>query len=104
MKIPLGTFTCITGVSGSGKSTLINNILYRRLMAQFYDSTLRPGEHDEIRGLEYLDKVINIDQSPIGRTPVPIRQPIPRSLTRSGTFLPVPRRPGEGAIIRAVFF
>ena len=69
VKIPLGTFTCITGVSGSGKSTLINNILYRRLMAQFYDSTLRPGEHDEIRGLEYLDKVINIDQSPIGRTP-----------------------------------
>src|SRR5690554_3778542 len=69
VKIPLGTFTCVTGVSGSGKSTLINNILYRKLMEHFYGSTLRPGEHDEIKGLEHLDKVINIDQSPIGRTP-----------------------------------
>ena len=69
VKIPLGTFTCITGVSGSGKSTLINNILYRKLMEHFHGSTLKPGEHDEIKGLEHLDKVINIDQSPIGRTP-----------------------------------
>lgn len=69
VKIPLGTFTCVTGVSGSGKSTLINLTLQRRLMQHFYDSTPRPGEHDEIKGLEYLDKVINIDQSPIGRTP-----------------------------------
>ncbi|QTL97028.1 excinuclease ABC subunit UvrA [Iocasia frigidifontis] len=69
VKIPLGTLTCVTGVSGSGKSTLINNTLKRRLMQHFYDSTPRPGKHDSIEGLEYLDKVINIDQSPIGRTP-----------------------------------
>ncbi|MGM0420207.1 MAG: excinuclease ABC subunit UvrA [Bacillota bacterium] len=67
--IPLGTFTCVTGVSGSGKSTLINYILKRRLMQEYYKSTDRPGEHDEIEGMDYLDKVINIDQSPIGRTP-----------------------------------
>ncbi|MCK4259220.1 MAG: excinuclease ABC subunit UvrA [Halanaerobiales bacterium] len=69
IKIPLGTFTCVTGVSGSGKSTLINQILHRKLMQHFYDSIERPGVHDEILGLENLDKVITIDQSPIGRTP-----------------------------------
>ncbi len=69
VKIPLGTFTCVTGVSGSGKSTLINIILKRKLMQHFYKSIQYPGEHDEIKGIEYLDKVINIDQSPIGRTP-----------------------------------
>lgn len=69
VKIPLGTFTCVTGVSGSGKSTLINLTLKRRLMQHFHDSTPRPGEHDEIKGLKYIDKIINIDQSPIGRTP-----------------------------------
>ncbi|MFW5855939.1 MAG: excinuclease ABC subunit UvrA [Bacillota bacterium] len=69
VKIPLGTFTCITGVSGSGKSTLINYILKRELMQHFYKSTLKPGDHDSIEGKEHLDKVINIDQSPIGRTP-----------------------------------
>lgn len=69
VKIPLGTFTCITGVSGSGKSTLINYILKRRLMKEIYSSTERPGDHDEIEGIEHLDKVIDIDQSPIGRTP-----------------------------------
>ncbi|ADQ13955.1 excinuclease ABC subunit UvrA [Halanaerobium hydrogeniformans] len=67
--IPLGTFTCVTGVSGSGKSTLVNNVLKRRLMQEIYDSTLHPGDHDGIKGLEQVDKVINIDQSPIGRTP-----------------------------------
>ena len=67
--IPLGTFTCITGVSGSGKSTLINYTLKRELMQNFYKSTLKPGEHDKIEGIDQLDKVINIDQSPIGRTP-----------------------------------
>ena len=66
---PLGTFTCVTGVSGSGKSTLINNTLKRKLMREIYDSTLHPGEHDEIEGMDQIDKVINIDQSPIGRTP-----------------------------------
>ena len=69
VEIPLGTFTCITGVSGSGKSTLINYTLKRRLMQHFYDSTEHPGKHDEVKGLDHLDKVINIDQSPIGRTP-----------------------------------
>ncbi|MGM0410317.1 MAG: excinuclease ABC subunit UvrA [Bacillota bacterium] len=69
VKIPLGTFTCVTGVSGSGKSTLINYTLKRRLMKEIYSSTDKPGEHDEIKGIDHLDKVINIDQSPIGRTP-----------------------------------
>ena len=67
--IPLGTFTCITGVSGSGKSTLINYTLKRKLMKEIYSSTDKPGDHDEIEGIDKLDKVINIDQSPIGRTP-----------------------------------
>jgi len=69
VEIPLGTFTCITGVSGSGKSTLVNNILKRRLMKEIYDSTLHPGDHDGIEGIDKIDKVIDIDQSPIGRTP-----------------------------------
>jgi excinuclease ABC subunit A len=67
--IPLGTFTCITGVSGSGKSSLINQILYPALAQRFYHSKERVGKVRRIRGMEYLDKVINIDQSPIGRTP-----------------------------------
>ena len=66
---PLGTFTCVTGVSGSGKSTLINNTLKRKMMRELHDSTLHPGEHDEVQGMDQIDKVINIDQSPIGRTP-----------------------------------
>lgn len=69
VKIPLGVFTVITGVSGSGKSTLINDILYNALAAKLHGARLRPSEHKEIRGLENIDKIINIDQSPIGRTP-----------------------------------
>ncbi|NPV91644.1 MAG: excinuclease ABC subunit UvrA [Firmicutes bacterium] len=69
VRIPLGVFTCVTGVSGSGKSTLINEILYKRLAAALHGANTRPGQHDEVRGLEHLDKVIDIDQSPIGRTP-----------------------------------
>ena len=69
VKIPLNLFTCITGVSGSGKSTLVNEILYKRLAHELHGAHAKPGEHREMRGLEYLDKVINIDQSPIGRTP-----------------------------------
>lgn len=69
LAFPLGTLTCITGVSGSGKSTLVNEILSKKLSQYFYRSKDRPGEHDEVTGLEYVDKVINIDQSAIGRTP-----------------------------------
>ena len=69
VKIPLGTFTCVTGVSGSGKSSLVNEILYKTLANKLNHARMRPGACREIRGLEHLDKVINIDQSPIGRTP-----------------------------------
>lgn len=67
--IPLGTFTCITGVSGSGKSTLINETLYHILRQHFYKSIKRPLPYKSLKGLEHIDKVIEIDQSPIGRTP-----------------------------------
>lgn len=66
---PLGTFVCVTGVSGSGKSTLVNETLYRALTKKFYHSKEQPLPYERIEGLEYVDKVINIDQSPIGRTP-----------------------------------
>jgi excinuclease ABC subunit A len=68
-KVPLGVFTCVTGVSGSGKSTLINEILFKTLSRDLNGAKVRPGEHKEIIGLEHIDKVIDIDQSPIGRTP-----------------------------------
>ena len=67
--IPLGVFTCVTGVSGSGKSTFVNEILYKILAKELNHARLRPGRYESIEGIEYLDKVINIDQSPIGRTP-----------------------------------
>ncbi len=81
--IPLGKFVCITGVSGSGKSSLINEVLYKRLARIFYRAKERPGECDGILGTENIDKVVNIDQSPIGRTP--------RSnpATYTGTFTPI---------------
>lgn len=69
VEIPLGVFTCVTGVSGSGKSSLINEILYKRLAKELNRAKTRAGRHEEMLGLEKLDKVINIDQSPIGRTP-----------------------------------
>ncbi|MEO1190391.1 MAG: excinuclease ABC subunit UvrA [Pseudomonadota bacterium] len=81
--IPLGTFTCVTGVSGSGKSTLIIETLYRALAKQLNNARARPAEHQEIKGVAFLDKVIDIDQSPIGRTP--------RSnpATYTGAFTPI---------------
>ena len=69
VKIPLGIMTCITGVSGSGKSSLINEILYKRLARDLNRARVIPGKHKDILGTDQLDKVINIDQSPIGRTP-----------------------------------
>ncbi|WZL82208.1 excinuclease ABC subunit UvrA [Vallitaleaceae bacterium 9-2] len=69
VSIPLGVLTCVTGVSGSGKSSLVNEILYKRLARDLNRAKLKPGVHKDIEGLEHLDKVIDIDQSPIGRTP-----------------------------------
>ncbi|HEY82839.1 MAG TPA: excinuclease ABC subunit UvrA [Dehalococcoidia bacterium] len=83
VRIPLGKFVCVTGVSGSGKSTLIDEILYRKLAQVFYHARERAGDCDDILGIEHIDKVVNIDQSPIGRTP--------RSnpATYTGTFTPI---------------
>ena len=83
VRFPLGTFICVTGVSGSGKSTLVNDILYHGLARHFQRARVLPGAHDGIDGLEHLDKVIDIDQSPIGRTP--------RSnpATYTGVFTPI---------------
>ena len=81
--VPIGTFTCVTGVSGGGKSTLIIETLYKALARRLNGSRVHPGQHDKIEGLEFLDKVIDIDQSPIGRTP--------RSnpATYTGAFTPI---------------
>ncbi len=69
VQFPLGTFCCVTGVSGSGKSTLVNDILYRAVANRLHRAKLRPGRHRKVKGTDRIDKIINIDQSPIGRTP-----------------------------------
>jgi excinuclease ABC subunit A len=69
VRFPLGLFVCVTGVSGSGKSTLVNDILYRKLAMEFYQASHDPGKHGGITGVKHLDKVVDVDQSPIGRTP-----------------------------------
>ena len=69
VKFPIGVFTCVTGVSGSGKSSLVNEILYKKLACVLNRARIKPGKHKDIEGTEQLDKIINIDQSPIGRTP-----------------------------------
>jgi len=83
VSIPLGKFVCVTGVSGSGKSSLINEVLYKRLARDLYRAKDAPGACEDVTGLEYIDKVVDIDQSPIGRTP--------RSnpVTYTGTFTPI---------------
>ena len=97
VSIPLGTFTCVTGVSGSGKSSLVNEILYKRLAADLNRAKTRPGRHAGIEGEEFLDKVIDIDQSPIGRTPPVQPGHLHRPLQRHpGPLRLHPRRQGPG--------
>lgn len=69
VKFPLGVFTCVTGVSGSGKSTLVNEVLYKTIAKELNGASEKPGRCKGVKGLENIDKIINIDQSPIGRTP-----------------------------------
>ncbi len=103
LTLPVGLFTCITGVSGSGKSTLINDTLFPIAQRQLNGATIaEPAPYRDIQGLEHFDKVIDIDQSPIGRTRVPTRRPIRASLPRFASFLLACRSLARAAIRRAI--
>lgn len=93
VKFPLGVMTCVTGVSGSGKSTLVNQILYPVLADKLNGARIVPGKHTRVEGVDQCDKVIHVDQNPIGRTPVRIRRPTPAYGTKSAPCSPrLPRR------------
>src|SRR5207245_8986824 len=94
---PLGKLICVSGVSGSGKSTLVSDILYRRLAQHFYRAKDRPGTAREISGLGFIDKVINVDQSPIGRTP----RSTPATYTGVFTYIGAPYLQIPEARVRA---
>ena len=100
--IPLGTLTCVTGVSGSGKSSFVNEILYKKLAAELNGAKTRAGAHDEFIGIENLDKVIDIDQSPIGRTPRSNPATYTGCSTTSAICSPRRRMPRRAATARAV--
>lgn len=101
VEFPLGVFTAVTGVSGSGKSTLVNDILYNALAKELNGARTVPGRHSRINGMDLVDKVVHVDQSPIGRTPDPTRRPTPVSSTRSATCSRRPPRPRSAATRRA---
>jgi excinuclease ABC subunit A len=100
-EFPLGLFVAVTGVSGSGKSTLVEDILQKTLSRHFFRARVVPGQHDRIKGLEHLDKVIDIDQTPIGARRAPIRRPTPGSSRPSATSSPRCRRRSSAATARA---
>ena len=102
VEIPLGIMTCVTGVSGSGKSSLVNEILYKHLARDLNRARCIPGRHRDILGLEQLDKVIAIDQSPIGGHLDPIPPPTREFSIRSGIFSPLRRMPRPKATVRGV--
>ena len=101
IRIPRDKFVIMTGVSGSGKSSLVNEILYKSLAKKLNRARTIPGKHKCIEGVEQLDKIIAIDQSPIGRTPAPTRPPIPACSTTSVICSPPPPTPRPGATARA---